>query len=67
MYLGIRGAFIESGAVCGKPRKDGGLRRDYTPPSTYINKEKEVKKWKKKAIENAKRKLERNGPQSAKL
>ena len=65
--LGSRGAFIGSGAVCGKPRKDGGLRRDYTPPSAYINKQKEVKKWKKKAIEYVKRKLVKNDPRSAKL
>ena len=36
IYLGSRGAFIGSGAVCGKPRKDGGsAARLYAPIRIY--------------------------------
>ena len=49
--------------------RDGGNDHEssWDAAYTYIKKQKDVKKWKKKVIENAKRKLEKNGPQSAKL
>tara|TARA_B100000614_G_C14131925_1_gene320435 strand:- start:82 stop:219 length:138 start_codon:yes stop_codon:yes gene_type:complete len=44
-----------------------GVCGDMIRPHPHIYKEKEVKKWKKKAIEYAKQKLVKNGPRSAKL